>query len=653
MSNLKPNNQKKKHSNEQGAVMFASIFATTAFLLIVAMIMDFGLFYYRQARLQNAADSAATAVAASIESTDEDMKKTALSYLKKNGMNYDEDKIQIKITKRGLLDEAAAADDYLTTGYLKLEVKVETGTIFGPLLHLDSLMLHSSSFVKVSADYTNRMPRALNYTLFAGSSNGTNANAAMQINGRTGTVTNILSSGLESFLNGVNENLIQPLIGFFGGTPNYTDLVHINLSEAITNGDIHSNSTMDIGVQAVNVSRIKDDNLQETKKDANGKPKQAVNPDGSPKYQTDENGNYLYQVVKDENGNPVPKTDSKGNIIYTNQPKKDANGNPIYKTDENGNFITDADGNYVYEKEPEYKMEKIPVYVYENYTQSTSGDNSANDYGQVTYTAVKDIIFTNTSWNEDSVRLYVQNQQKVEKTQTALAILNMIDYADVTNLATLKEKYLQKAEAFIESKSGVITQKQQDEIKAQKDNLIFDKDNKVITLAGQEAIVYDINRTDSNAMLEQAYTDSNTNASSTETDGIVFEKSKLFDQISNNEDQLYKTNSTELLFKNEADTKDTLDYQLEVGSGNNRYTIKVTGDKVNRDYDKTHSEGPGSTYSRSATAIDAKYAMYKTFQQRLGEDGRGRSVRSSAPDRALGIQPGKKREISSGDHRGE
>ena len=621
MSNLKPNNQKKKHSNEQGAVMFASIFATTAFLLIVAMIMDFGLFYYRQARLQNAADSAATAVAASIESTDEDMKKTALSYLKKNGMNYDEDKIQIKITKRGILDEAAAADDYLTTGYLKLEVKVETGTIFGPLLHLDSLMLHSSSFVKVSADYTNRMPRALNYTLFAGSSNGTNADAAMQINGRTGTVTNILSSGLESFLNGVNENLIQPLIGFFGGTPNYTDLVHINLSEAITNGDIHSNSTINIGVQAVNVSRIKDGNLQEAKKDSNGKPKQAVNPDGSPKYQTDENGNYLYQVVKDENGNPVPKTDSKGNIIYTNQPKKDANGNPIYKTDENGNFITDADGNYVYEKEPEYKMEKIPVYVYENYTQSTSGDNSANDYGQVTYTAVKDINFTNTSWNEDSVHLYVQNQQKIEKTQTALAILNMIDYADVTNLATLKEKYQQKADAFIESKSGVITQKQQDEIKAQKDNLIFDKDNKVITLAGQEAIVYDINRTDSKAMLEQAYTDSNTNASSTENDGIVFEKSKLFDQISNNEDQLYKANSTELLFQNEADTKDTLDYQLEVGSGNNKYTIKVTGDKVDRDYANTHSEGPGSTYSRSATAIDAKYAMYKTFQQRLGEDG--------------------------------
>lgn len=65
-------------------------------------------------------------------------------------------------------------------------------------------------------------------------------------------------------------------------------------------------------------------------------------------------------------------------------------------------------------------------------------------------------------------------------------------------------------------------------LRLKKNNLIFDKDNKVITLAGQEAIVYDINRTDSNAMLEQAYTDSNTNASSTETDGIVFEKKQAF-----------------------------------------------------------------------------------------------------------------------------
>lgn len=50
-------------------------------------------------------------------------------------------------------------------------------------------------------------------------------------------------------------------------------------------------------------------------------------------------------------------------------------------------------------------------------------------------------------------------------------------------------------------------------------------------------------------MLEQAYTDSNTNASSTENDGIVFEKSKLFDQISNNEDQLYKANSLNFFSK--------------------------------------------------------------------------------------------------------
>ena len=43
--------------------------------------------------------------------------------------------------------------------------------------------------------------------------------------------------------------------------------------------------------------------------------------------------------------------------------------------------------NIIYEQEyePKYVKEKVPVYVYENYTQSTSDENSANDYGQVTY----------------------------------------------------------------------------------------------------------------------------------------------------------------------------------------------------------------------------------------------------------------------------
>ena len=262
--------------------MFVSVFAVTIFILLAAMIMDFGLFYYKQARLQNAGDAAATAVAASINATDKDLNAIAKQYLKKNGVDYSDDDMTINIQKKGMLDEATANDDdYITTGYIKMTVKIKTGTLFGPILDIDSLMLHSTSFVKVSANYSNGMPRALNYTLFAGSTEGTAENPAIKINGRTGTAANIIVSGFETMLNKLNEKLFQPLKGFFGGTPNYTDLVHINLSEAITNGDIHSNSNMNIGVQVVNASRVKDGNLQDVKTDGDGKPIPARDENGN------------------------------------------------------------------------------------------------------------------------------------------------------------------------------------------------------------------------------------------------------------------------------------------------------------------------------------------------------------------------------------
>ena len=157
---------------------------------------------------------------------------------------------------------------------------------------------------------------------------------------------------------------------------------------------------------------------------------------------------------------------------------------------------------------------------------------------------------------------------------------------------------------------------------AQKENLVLN--GNTITLANQESIVYDINRNDSRAMLEKAYEDSHTSSSSTEVDGITIEKSKLFDQISNGEDRLYTdATRTTLLFQNVADTLDRggAGYQIEVGKGENKYTVVVTGDKVNRDYAKTRSDTVGSDYDGNATAIGAKYAMYKTFQQRLGDNG--------------------------------
>lgn len=168
---------------------------------------------------------------------------------------------------------------------------------------------------------------------------------------------------------------------------------------------------MNIGVQVVNASRVKDGNLQDVKTDSDGKPILARDEDGNIIYQKDKDGNFIYRTKTDSNGNPVIKKDSDGNIVYSDTPATDDNGNPVYKVDENGNYIPkkDADGNvlkdenghiiYEQEYEPEYVKEKVPVYVYENYTQSTSDENSANDYGQVTYTAVKNINFTNTSWN--------------------------------------------------------------------------------------------------------------------------------------------------------------------------------------------------------------------------------------------------------------
>lgn len=166
-------------------------------------------------------------------------------------------------------------------------------------------------------------------------------------------------------------------------------------------------------------------------------------------------------------------------------------------------MLKDENGHIIYEQEyePKYVKEKVPVYVYENYTQSTSDENSANDYGQVTYTAVKNINFTNTSWNPDSVHLYVQNQQKIESTQTALAILNMIDYSKVRSLDSLKNEYESTAEDFFEAKGSVITEAQKAKILAQKENLVLN--GNTITLANQESIVYDINRNDSRAMLEK------------------------------------------------------------------------------------------------------------------------------------------------------
>lgn len=64
---------------------------------------------------------------------------------------------------------------------------------------------------------------------------------------------------------------------------------------------------MNIGVQVVNASRVKDGNLQDVKTDKDGKPILARDEDGNIIYQKDKDGNFIYRIKTDANGNPVPK----------------------------------------------------------------------------------------------------------------------------------------------------------------------------------------------------------------------------------------------------------------------------------------------------------------------------------------------------------
>lgn len=618
--------------------MFISIYAVTVFLLLTAMLIDFGLFYYKQARLQNATDAAATAVAAEFTASDNNLEDVAKNYLKKNGINYDDDKIDIKIVQKGTLKEETADYEYITSGYLKVTVKIDSGTVLGPILNIDSLTLHSSSFVKVNADYDQKLYQ-LNYSIFAGSSDGTKENPAASLNGKTGNITNYLTSSTEKILNRFNENFIQKVKGFFGGTPDYTDWVHLNLSEVITNGDVHSNSNVSIGAQSVNLSRVKDDNLQQIKTDSDGNPVYKRDANGNILYQTDENGNKVTKTKYDSNGDPIVKKDSNGNVVYKKDSnggyvtKTDDNGNPVYKKDSDGNLIPkkdsdgnelkDSDGNTIYETEyqEEYETEYVPLYQYESFTQNAKNDNSYLDYGQVVVEAVGDIQFKNTSQsgNYDATHLYVQNQQKLEQTKAILSILNMIDFSSVDSTAQLKSQFETKAAEYFEAQKSFITSEQQTQIRNKAENMSYS--DGTVYLPMQELLVYDVNQATGNDMLRVADEDRQ-NGETTNEDGVKFINSRLVSQLrSVGEDELYAGNTKTLLFQNIADTMDTdkLSETYTLGT-NTTAKVVVSGVTVNRDYEKTGSDGIGSDYTGTKQAVGAKYAMYQTFLENRGED---------------------------------
>lgn len=64
---------------------------------------------------------------------------------------------------------------------------------------------------------------------------------------------------------------------------------------------------MNIGVQVVNASRVKDGNLQDVKTDKDGKPIPARDENGNIIYQKDKDGKFIYRTKVDSDGNPVIK----------------------------------------------------------------------------------------------------------------------------------------------------------------------------------------------------------------------------------------------------------------------------------------------------------------------------------------------------------
>ena len=394
---------------EKGDIALIAIFATIVILTIVAFIVDFGLIYFQSARLQNAVDSTTVAVAHNLMAEDSTVKATVEKYMKDNGVDITEKgsgtitpgKLRTKITygdndaiviidKKGLkTEETDGTDDedkYITAGYLKVTVAINCKGYWAAFSGLDNKQIAKSGYAKCDMQY-NEMPEALKYTIFGNSTNQANDYDKMTvgINGRTNNAQ-AAANVFVNIINGLNEKLIQPLIGIFGGTPNYNTLVNASLSHAVINGDVHSNSDISIGVNNLQASRSKD-------RDFDGKDDECIcqilcKKDSVNQYCTVCQGDYR-KCDGDE------QTDDDYNqVIFTAVNKIDFSAGKIA----NGSLIGSLIG----------------------------------------------------SENDINTRVFVRNYQYVEQTQVALYIINKLNFDMITSTESLRNAYTQTAEKYFE-----------------------------------------------------------------------------------------------------------------------------------------------------------------------------------------------------------
>lgn len=397
---------------ENGDIALISVFASILILTIFALIVDFGLIYYQSAKLQNAVDSATVSVAHNLMADDTAIKTTVEKYMKENGVDIANGKVGtitsgnlktkisygdadkpssvVVIDRKGILTEAAKdADDgqYISSGYLKVTVKITRKGYLTALSGIGDRPLVKSGYAKCDIQY-NKMPETLKYSIFANSPEikDNYKEMALKINGRTNNaqeITNIFVN----LINKINEDLIQKIVGWTGGEPNYNELVNASLSHAIINADAHSNSDISIGVNAIQASRSKD-------ADYEGKEEKCI-------CQSLCKRNYVNTYCD------VCQSDYRKCI---------------------GDVQTEDDYNQVH------------------FTAVNKIDFSA---GKIANNSLVGVVIG--SQQDINTRVFVRNYQYVEQTQVALNVINHLDFDRITSTESLRNAYRETAEEYMEN----------------------------------------------------------------------------------------------------------------------------------------------------------------------------------------------------------
>lgn len=445
---------------ENGDIALISIFACMAILAIVALILEFGLIYFQAARLQNAVDSATVAVAHNLMDTDENIKHTVETYMKENGVDitkkgtgtitsgklrtkitYGDNNAVVIIDRKGLLTEEAAANDdgtYITSGYLKVTVGVDCKEYWKTF----DKMVVKSGYAKCDMQY-NEMPEALKYTIFGNSTKQATDYRQMTvgINGRTNN-TQAIANIFTNLINGINRNFVQKIIERLGGNPNYNELFNQHLSYATINGDVHSNSDISIGVNALQASRSKDIDYTGT------------------------NANCICQTLC--------KSESTKNT-YCTVCQDD------YRKCE-GDEQTDDDYNQVH------------------FTAVNNIDFSA---GKIVNNTIGG---TFSQWlgtnNDNNTRVYVRNYQYIEQTQVALYVIDRLNFDSITSTQGLRDAFTATALDYMEN-SITLPASQQAAVLAQAENLEYIEKNKY-QLNAQKSIVYGATNAMANQVMTEA-----------------------------------------------------------------------------------------------------------------------------------------------------